>query len=750
MAHDGSDGAPDPLRATSAAALGRRPRTLADGVLAGVLVSGIEVFLRSHLAALDDGELLASGVDLPSPHRDLDIAIDAEFLTFGLPMYAAADPENWPERTLEELLPQEGALGEYLEHLPPGERLAKLLAAIDLDKVDTYSVVEVVAAYKRMEAWSAAKAAHAAAVLAERDELNPTWPGTVAGRTRGECVAGQELSMRLRVSKLSAIRLAACGRAFGAMFQPTGQALEAGLIDYPRAQAIVTTLQDLPAEVAMAAQWEVLPKAPGRTLRQVQHDLAKAVIAVDPDSADARHRAARQKRCVHRPRALPDGMASITAVLAAGDAIALDTTLEAAARAAKNNGDRRTLDQLRADSLALMAHTALESGHIGPCRGEGCRCGCTSPGSETRTSGPAQDVSAPDSTAADAPEVPASDSTGADAPGVPPSDSASADAPEVPSSDLAEAPSPAGGPASPPGDTATSPPPAEHDDTAAQHDDAPPSVPRFDDGPPRPSHRLPGGCLPTLKLGMLGGGRADVRITIPLDVLLPDPHAAELTAMERDPQPVAELEGYGPVPPVVARAIAAGGGVWRRLVTDPVTEQVLDVGRTRYQPPAAIADHVRERDRTCIRPGCSTPARSCDLDHEHEWQHGGETSAANMGPLCTADHRIKSIGAFAVAHGTDRTYAWTTPTGHGYLRRPDGTTVTLPRRTADGLRTAAAEATRSGRHLAPAAVDAVLAEISSGTDVGGTWAPHAAPPRSEPWPGVEDGPSWSWDDMPPF
>lgn len=46
MAHDGSDGAPDPLRATSAAALGRRPRTLADGVLAGVLVSGIEVWER--------------------------------------------------------------------------------------------------------------------------------------------------------------------------------------------------------------------------------------------------------------------------------------------------------------------------------------------------------------------------------------------------------------------------------------------------------------------------------------------------------------------------------------------------------------------------------------------------------------------------------------------------------------------------------------------------------------------------------
>src|SRR5690606_39902598 len=59
---------------------------------------------------------------------------------------------------------------------------------------------------------------------------------------------------------------------------------------------------------------------------------------------------------------------------------------------------------------------------------------------------------------------------------------------------------------------------------------------------------------------------------------------------------------------------------------------------------AAIADHVRERDRTCIEPSCSTPARSCELDHIHEWQHGGTTSATNLGPLCTRRSEERRVG----------------------------------------------------------------------------------------------------------
>src|SRR5699024_6939522 len=86
----------------------------------------------------------------------------------------------------------------------------------------------------------------------------------------------------------------------------------------------------------------------------------------DPDDADRRHRQARGRRRVDHPKALPDGMASIYAVLPAVDAASLDTVLNAAAQAAKDAGSRLGSDALRADALALVAHTALDTGHIGP------------------------------------------------------------------------------------------------------------------------------------------------------------------------------------------------------------------------------------------------------------------------------------------------------------------------------------------------------------------------------------------------
>ena len=79
------------------------------------------------------------------------------------------------------------------------------------------------------------------------------------------------------------------------------------------------------------------------------------------------------------------------------------------------------------------------------------------------------------------------------------------------------------------------------------------------------------------------------------------------------------------------RAITAEtAGRWLRpvehLATDrhrPPLGAVLDVGRTRYRPPADLADHVRARDRWCARPGCSAQAASCDLDHAVEYGRDG-------------------------------------------------------------------------------------------------------------------------------
>lgn len=89
---------------------------------------------------------------------------------------------------------------------------------------------------------------------------------------------------------------------------------------------------------------------------------------------------------------------------------------------------------------------------------------------------------------------------------------------------------------------------------------------------------------------------------------------AELTTLAGLDEHPAELVGYGPVTADTAR-ILARGGTWQRILTDPLSGTVLDVGRTRYRPPADMAEHVSTRDRTCSRPGCSTPAERCDLDH---------------------------------------------------------------------------------------------------------------------------------------
>jgi hypothetical protein len=95
---------------------------------------------------------------------------------------------------------------------------------------------------------------------------------------------------------------------------------------------------------------------------------------------------------------------------------------------------------------------------------------------------------------------------------------------------------------------------------------------------------------------------ARVHVTVPASTLAGD-----------DDQP-GDLAGYGPVPAGMARQ-AAAEGVWRRLVTDPITGALLDYGRTTYRPPTDLADFTRARDLTCRFPSCRQPATRCDLDH---------------------------------------------------------------------------------------------------------------------------------------
>jgi hypothetical protein len=130
-----------------------------------------------------------------------------------------------------------------------------------------------------------------------------------------------------------------------------------------------------------------------------------------------------------------------------------------------------------------------------------------------------------------------------------------------------------------------------------------------------------------------------------------------------------EITGYGPIPAHLARDMAADA-VWRRLVTDPLSGAVLDVGRTSYRPPAALADVVRARDVECRHPRCRRAAANCELDHVVPWERDGETSEANLAALCTAHHDLKEQPGWQVTLHPDRSLEWVTPTGHRYRSDP--------------------------------------------------------------------------------
>ena len=128
----------------------------------------------------------------------------------------------------------------------------------------------------------------------------------------------------------------------------------------------------------------------------------------------------------------------------------------------------------------------------------------------------------------------------------------------------------------------------------------------------------------------------------------------------------AELSGYGPIPATLARELASSHQ-WRRFITDPITGELLDLGREKYQPPAALAEFIAARDKTCRFPGCRRAAELSDIDHAIPWDEGGQTNPENLGVLCRRHHRLKTHGGWKITSNQDGSCTWTSPYGKSYF-----------------------------------------------------------------------------------
>ncbi|PFG38530.1 uncharacterized protein DUF222 [Georgenia soli] len=487
-----------------------------------------------------------------------------------------------------------------------GPDLAAVLTGTQTRTLGRAAGIEVLAAHRRIESWAAGQVARAAAGLSDAATFfaHPAVEKPVD-------VTAEEIAMRLAVSRQEARTLITVGHGLTRTFTETAAAVAAGVVDYPKARAIVTTLATSPVPVAVQVEHDVLEEADGRTVAQVRRDLAKALVQVDPADAQARHARARAKRHVNHTRALPDGMGSIYAVLPAQDCVQVDLTLDAIAHTAKHDGDPRTIDQLRADALLALTHAALLTGHTGPEPAENHGAAddnssddvgvpATPPPSTTESTSPppGADVTAVGQSTPCSPGT--GTGTGAAVPTCGTTAGGDGQPPPTPS------PAPPGlVPGGPPG-TVEYPPLHQlllrHPDRFAVPDiTVHVTVPLATVLPP--DTQPEGTALPTADPeGTAASGRgsgvspggpdtdpgAGLAATTGDDPAVP--HTADTDAAD-DPEPAeaAHLDGYGPITPDIARALAAGG-TWRRLITDPLSGVVTDLGRTRYRPPAALQD----------------------------------------------------------------------------------------------------------------------------------------------------------------
>jgi hypothetical protein len=174
-----------------------------------------------------------------------------------------------------------------------------------------------------------------------------------------------------------------------------------------------------------------------------------------------------------------------------------------------------------------------------------------------------------------------------------------------------------------------------------------------------------GGTLDGARNGtavMIPSPRAQVLVTVPVFALM---------GLTDEP---AVLDGYGPIPPSMARALVADGAEsFHRVLTDPRDGAPLEISRDSYRIPKALRQWLRLRDGKCQFPGCSNPSLDNEADHLKAWASGGTTGISNLTQLCPKHHRLKHTTPWTPTPATqNEPPGWISPTGRHYQsEQPD-------------------------------------------------------------------------------
>ncbi|MGO1227689.1 MULTISPECIES: HNH endonuclease signature motif containing protein [unclassified Brachybacterium] len=180
---------------------------------------------------------------------------------------------------------------------------------------------------------------------------------------------------------------------------------------------------------------------------------------------------------------------------------------------------------------------------------------------------------------------------------------------------------------------------ALRDGTPIPHD---PDGTVLDTGKALPLNQLRFVLMTTAALDLEGvhvpGERFRLNITVPA-----------LTLLGASDEP-GSLDGTIPLPPALARSLAGSTGTWYRVLTDRCSGAFLPLPADRFEPTAAMLEHMRLRNAQCAVPGCTRPTSwASQCDHIEECLRGtpgegGLTEIENLHLLCWQHHLDKTNG----------------------------------------------------------------------------------------------------------
>lgn len=236
-----------------------------------------------------------------------------------------------------------GTIPPDLDTMAPGPELAAVLAWITVSAVSGFDQVVVLRAHRRMASH------YAAHTYADMAAISATLHQEDDDYQLAHEAAAAEIRVALTMTRRAADTELGLALDLQHRLPDVWDLLARGDIDPWRARVIVTGTCHLSPTGARQTVDSILDEAPGLTSGQLAARLRRLCIETDPDDAIDRFRkAVTDRRVTSEPT--PEGTAHLLGLdLPPHRVAAITRRINRLARSLRRQGDRRSMDQLRAD-----------------------------------------------------------------------------------------------------------------------------------------------------------------------------------------------------------------------------------------------------------------------------------------------------------------------------------------------------------------------------------------------------------------